>query len=190
MELLKEKIVKDGVIKGNNIVKVDSFLNHQIDVNLLNEIGKEFRNRFADEEVTKILTIEASGIAVACIASQYFGNAPVVFAKKSAGSNLSDHVYSSEVYSYTKNKTFNIMVDRSYLAPDDKVIIMDDFLANGNAAKGLADLVEQAGATLVGIGIVIEKGFQNGRQMIIDQGIKLESLAIVQSIEDGEITFA
>lgn len=190
VELLKERILKDGVCIGSDILKVDSFLNHQIDITLFNQIGEEFKRRFAKEQVTKILTIEASGIAVACITAQYFDNVPVVFAKKQESSNLSADVYSSEVYSFTKNKTFQIRVDRAYLAPGDSVLIIDDFLANGNAALGLADIVEQSGAKVAGLGIVIEKGFQDGRQRLLERGYHLESLAVIQSIADGQITFA
>ena len=190
MELLKERIVKDGVCIGSDILKVDSFLNHQIDVTLFNQMGEEFKRRFAQETVTKILTIEASGIAVACITAQYFGNVPVVFAKKQASSNLSADVYSSEVYSFTKNKTFQIRVDRAYLSPDDSVLIIDDFLANGNAALGLADIVQQSGAQVAGVGIVIEKGFQDGRKRLVERGYHVESLAIVQAIREGKVIFA
>lgn len=190
MELLKERILKDGVCIGSDILKVDSFLNHQIDITLLNQIGAEFKRRFAHVQVDKILTIESSGIAVAAITAQYFNNAPVVFAKKQESSNLSADVYSSAVYSFTKNKTFHIRVDCSYLLPGEAVLIIDDFLANGNAALGLADIVEQAGAKVAGLGIVIEKGFQNGRKRLLEKGYHLESLAIIQSIQEGKIIFA
>lgn len=190
MELLKNRILQDGVALGNNVLKVDSFLNHQIDVALFNEMGKEFQQRFADQKITKILTVEASGIAVACIAAQYFGNVPVVFAKKQESSNLSSDVYASNVFSFTKNKNYLVRVDKKYLSADDNVLIVDDFLANGNASLGLIDLVEQAGATVAGIGIVIEKGFQNGRQLLEEKGYRVESLAIVKEIHEGSVILA
>ncbi len=187
MELLKQRILQDGIARGNNTLIVGSFLNHQIDVALLNEMGKEFQRRFTDKKVTKILTVEASGIAVASIVAQYFDNAPVLFAKKQEASNLSDDVYASNVFSFTKNKNYVIRVDKQYLQADDHVLIIDDFLANGNAALGLIDLVEQAGANVVGVGIVIEKAFQTGRKLLEEKGIHVESLAAVESIRDGEV---
>ncbi len=190
MELLKKRILQDGVALGNNVLKVDSFLNHQIDVALFNEMGKEFQQRFADQKITKILTVEASGIAVACIAAQYFGNVPVVFAKKQESSNLSSDVYASNVFSFTKNKNYLVRVDKKYLSADDRVLIIDDFLANGNAALGLIDLVQQAGAAVAGVGIVIEKGFQNGRQLLEEKGYRVESLAIVKEIREGSVILA
>lgn len=190
MELLKNRILRDGVALGNNVLKVDSFLNHQIDVALFNEMGKEFQKRFAEQEVTKILTVEASGIAVACITAQYFGNVPVVFAKKQESSNLSSEVYASNVFSFTKNKNYLVRVDKKYLSAADRVLIIDDFLANGNASLGLIDLVQQAGATVAGVGIVIEKGFQNGRQLLEERGYRVESLAIVKEIQDGAVILA
>lgn len=190
MELLKKRILQDGVASGNNVLKVDSFLNHQIDVALFNEMGKEFQQRFADQKITKILTVEASGIAVACIAAQYFGNVPVVFAKKQESSNLSSDVYASNVFSFTKNKNYLVRVDKKYLSADDRVLIIDDFLANGNAALGLIDLVQQAGAAVAGVGIVIEKGFQNGRQLLEEKGYRVESLAIVKEIREGSVILA
>lgn len=188
MELLKNKILKEGKVLKGEVLKVDGFLNHQIDVNLFNEIGKEFKRRFNDKEITKILTIEASGIGIACIAAQYF-NVPVVFAKKHEGNNMDKENYESKVFSYTKNKSYNIKVSREYIKEQDKILIIDDFLANGNAACGLIDLVEQAGGTVQGIGIVIEKGFQNGRGFIEERGIQLESLAIIESMKNGNINF-
>lgn len=190
MELLKKRILADGVCLGDSIIKVDSFLNHQIDINLLNEIGKEFQRRFAQKNVTKILTIEASGIAVACITAQYFDNVPVIFAKKQEASNLDEQVFTSEVFSFTKNKSYLVRVATNYLSKDDSVLIIDDFLANGNAALGLVSLVEQSGAAVAGIGVVIEKGFQGGRELILNKGYQLESLAIIQSIKDGTLSFA
>lgn len=188
MKLLEDRIVKDGKVIGDRILKVDSFLNHQIDVTLFNEMGKEFREIFKNDEVTKLLTIESSGIAVACMAAQSF-NVPVVFAKKHEASNLDSQTYQSSVYSFTKDKHYKIRVSKNYISSEDKVLIIDDFLANGNAAMGLADIVMQAGAKIVGVGIVIEKGFQGGRKVLEDAGIRVESLAIVESMRDGSICF-
>ena len=188
MELLKQKIIKDGTLKDGNVIKVDSFLNHQIDIDLLNEIGKEFKARFASEKIDKILTIEASGIAIAVIAAQHF-NVPVVFAKKTDSKNLDKDTYESSVYSYTKDKTYTIRVSKKYLSEGENILIIDDFLANGKAAEGLIDIIEKAKCSLAGVGIVIEKGFQKGGDSIRDQGIKLESLAIVESTENGKIIF-
>lgn len=188
MELLKQRMIKDGTLKDGNIIKVDSFLNHQIDIELLNEIGKEFKSRFAAEKIDKILTIEASGIAIAVIAAQHF-NVPVVFAKKTDSKNLDKDTYESSVYSYTKDKTYTIRVSKKYLNEGENILIIDDFLANGKAAEGLIDIIEKAKCSLVGVGIVIEKGFQKGGDNIRNQGIKLESLAIVESTENGKIMF-
>ena len=189
MNLLKDKILKDGHAIGNNILKVDSFLNHQIDVKLLDEIGKAFYERFKEERITKILTIESSGIALAVITAQYFDNIPVVFAKKTESLNLDEDLYTSEVYSFTKNKSYKIMVSKKYMNSTDRILIIDDFLANGKAILGLKEIIDQANATLVGAGIVIEKGFQEGGDIIRDMGIKIESLAIIDSIEDGVVRF-
>lgn len=188
MELLKERIINDGYVIGTKVLKVDSFLNHQIDVALFNEIGKEFKRRFKDKHITKILTVEASGIGIACIAAQYF-NVPVVFAKKHEAVNLDAEVYETEVYSFTKNKSYMIRAAKKFLAKEDKVLIIDDFLANGNAAKGLIDIVRQAGAESVGVGIVIEKAFQEGRSKVEQTGVLVESLAIITSMTEGNIVF-
>lgn len=189
MQLLKDRIRKDGKIKEGNVLKVDSFLNHQIDIELLEEIGKEFKRRFEGEEITKILTIEASGIAIACIAARYF-NVPVLFAKKSKTKNIAGEVYTSKVESFTHGKVYDIMVSKEFLSKEDKVLILDDFLANGQALLGLSKLVRDAGATVVGAGIVIEKGFQVGGDLIREQGIHLESLAIVEKMDVKEgVTF-
>lgn len=188
MELLKQRILKDGKVMGDGILKVDSFLNHQIDVNLLNEIGKEFKERFKDSKVDKILTIEASGIGISCITAQYF-NVPVVFAKKAISSNLGTKVYNSQAYSFTKKNIFNIYVSKDYLNPEENVLIIDDFLANGQAALGLMDIIEQAGASLTGIGIVIEKEMQGGREKLEKRGARVESLAIISSMEGGKVVF-
>lgn len=188
MELLKNRILKDGKIIGNSIIKVDSFLNHQLDIELFNAMGREFKERFRDVKISKILTVESSGIAIACIAAQYF-NVPVVFAKKHDALNIDLDTYHSEVYSFTKKKSYNIRVSKKYILPEDNILIIDDFLANGKAASGLADIVQQAGATVAGVGIVIEKGFQEGRQVLMQKGVRIESLAIIESIGDGVITF-
>lgn len=188
MKLLKEKIIKDGDLLNGQIIKVDSFLNHQIDVDILNEIGKEFYNRFKSQKVDKILTIEASGIAIAVIAAQYF-KVPVVFAKKTDSKNLDNETYESEVYSYTKDKTYTIRVSKRYLNEGENILILDDFLAKGKAAEGLIDIINQAHCNISGVGIVIEKGFQDGGEIIRDKKIKLESLAIVESIDNGKIIF-
>ena len=188
MELLKNRILKDGRIIGDSIIKVDSFLNHQLDIELFNEMGKEFKERFQDAPINKILTVESSGIAIACIAAQYF-KVPVVFAKKHDALNIDADTYHSEVYSFTKQKSYNIRVSKKYISPEDNVLIIDDFLANGKAASGLVDIVHQAGATVAGVGIVIEKGFQKGRDVLLQRGIRIESLAIIQSIGADTIIF-
>ncbi len=190
MKLLEDRIRKDGVVRPGNILKVDSFLNHQMDIPLFCELGREFQKRFATSEITKILTIEASGIGIACIVAQYF-KVPVVFAKKSKTKNIAGDVYTSKVESFTHGRVYDIIVSKQFLGPDDKVLIIDDFLANGKALEGLTQLVEDAGATLVGAGIAIEKGFQVGGEVIRSKGIHLESLAIVDSMnaETGEIVF-
>ena len=190
MEALKKKILTDGAAYGSEIVKVDSFINHQIDVAFLNEIGKEFARIFSDVEITKIITIESSGIAIAVIAAQYFNNVPVVFAKKSESRNLDPDKYHGEVYSFTKQKGYPIMISKKYISPNDKILIIDDFLANGKAALALNNLCEQAGATVQGIGIVIEKGFQPGGKLLREiNNIRVESLAIIDNIDNGVITF-
>ena len=188
MEYLKQRILKDGVIKEGGILKVDSFLNHQIDVEFLNEVGKEFKRRFSDKEVTKILTVEASGIAIAVMTAQYF-NVSVLFAKKVESSNMDESTYESEVYSYTRGKTYKIRISRNYLSKDDKVLVIDDFLANGSAALGLVNLVKSAGAELSGIGIVIEKSFQDGGKRLREKGINLHSLVRVEFDSENNIVF-
>ena len=188
MELLKERILKDGSVKPGNVLKVDSFLNHQMDISLINEIGKEFKRLFADRPITKILTIEASGIGIACITAQYF-NVPVVFAKKTESINLDGDVYRTSVESFTHKKTYNVILSKKYLGPEDHVLLIDDFLANGCALLGLIDIVNESGAVLEGAGIVIEKGFQTGGQKIREMGIHLESLAIIDSMSDTSLTF-
>lgn len=183
MKELKERIRKDGIVKAGNILKVDSFLNHQIDMELLNQIGREFKRLFADKPINKILTIEASGIGVACIVAQYF-QVPVVFAKKAQSVNLDGEVYATKIESFTHKKVYDVIVSKKYISQKDHVLILDDFLANGCALQGLVDLVESAGATVEGIGIVIEKGFQTGGEMIRSKGIQLESLAIIDGMDD------
>ncbi len=190
MELLKQRILQDGRATEDDVLKVDSFLNHQMDIPLLNEIGKEFRRRFAGEPVTKILTIEASGIGIAAITAQHFGNVPVVFAKKTQSRNLDGALYTARVQSFTKGTVYDIQVSRKFLGPQDCVLILDDFLARGQALQGLLKIVKDSGAKLAGCGIVIEKGFQDGGRMLRAQGVRVESLAIVSSISGGKITFA
>ncbi|WP_313183359.1 xanthine phosphoribosyltransferase [Lacrimispora sp.] len=190
MQLLKDRIRKDGKIKSGDVLKVDSFLNHQMDIKLFVEIGKEFKRRFADCEVNKILTIEASGIGIACIVAQYF-DVPVVFAKKSKTKNIAGDVYTTPVESFTHGKTYDIMVSKEFLGAGDKVLLIDDFLANGKALEGLAAIVKDSGAKLVGAGIVIEKGFQPGGDRLRAEGIRVESLAIVESMDEttGTVCF-
>ena len=190
MQLLKDRIRKDGKIKSGNVLKVDSFLNHQMDIGLFEEIGKEFRRRFADAEINKILTIEASGIGIACVVAQYFG-VPVLFAKKNKTKNLAGDVYTSQVESFTHGRVYDIVVSKEFLGKGDRVLLIDDFLANGKALEGLAKLVQDSGAELVGAGVVIEKGFQPGGDNLRKQGIRLESLAIVESMDEktGTIVF-
>ena len=190
MNFLEERIIKDGVVKSNTILKVDSFLNQQIDTGLLDEIGKEFKERFYGKPINKILTIEASGIGIACITALHFG-VPMVFAKKSKTSNLGNDVYTAEVKSFTHNEVRTIIVSKDYLTENDHVLIVDDFLANGCALKGLISVCRQANATVEGIGIVVEKGFQNGGQIIRELGYRVESLAIVDSMnaKTGAVVF-
>ena len=190
MQLLKDRIRKDGKIKEGNVLKVDSFLNHQMDVKLFQEIGKEFKRRFEGEEITKILTIEASGIGIACVAAEVF-DVPVVFAKKTQTKNIAGDVYTTKVESFTHGRVYDIIVSREFLGKGDKVLLIDDFLANGKALEGLAELVKKSGAELVGAGVVIEKGFQVGGDIIRSKGIHLESPAIVESMDEktGEVVF-
>lgn len=190
MQLLEERIRRDGIVKPGNVLKVDGFLNHQMDVDLLNEMGKELRRLFPSEQINKILTIEASGIGIACIAAQYF-HVPVVFAKKSQSINLDGEQYVTRIESFTHKRVYDVIVSKKYLGADDHVLIIDDFLANGCAVAGLIDLVENAGATVEGVGIAIEKGFQEGGRTLRNKGVRVESLAIVEAMNDetGEITF-
>lgn len=188
MKLLEEKIVQFGEIAGGNVLKVDSFLNHQLDIQLFYEMGKEFKRLFGNEKITKILTIETSGIAIASLAALHFG-VPVLFAKKNAGSNMSHDVYETKVFSYTKNKEYNIKVCKKYLTKEDNVLIIDDFLASGSAVLGLLNIVEEAGASAAGVGIAIEKSFEHGRKAIEDRGVRVESLAIIESMDSSGIKF-
>ncbi|MBN2796537.1 MAG: xanthine phosphoribosyltransferase [Clostridia bacterium] len=188
MQLLKEKILSEGRVVGEEILKVDSFLNHQLDVELLQAIGQEFHRRFGHKKITKILTIEASGIGIAAIAATYF-KVPVVFAKKVQSRNLDKETFKTQVYSFTKQTNYDVQVSKRYMNSSDQILILDDFLANGRAALGLIDLVEQAGASVAGVGIVIEKSFQEGGQLLREKNIHLESLAVVNRFVNGQVTF-
>ena len=190
MELLEERIRRDGVVKPGNVLKVDSFLNHQMDVDLFNEMGKEFKRRFAGCPINNILTIEASGIGIACIVAQHF-HVPVVFAKKAKSINLDGEMYCTKIQSFTHKKIYDVIVAKKFLSPEDHILIIDDFLANGCAVDGLIDLIRSAGAVIEGVGIAVEKGFQRGGDIIRNKGIRLESLAIIESMDDqtGEIVF-
>ncbi len=190
MKLLEERIRKDGTVKAGNVLKVDSFLNHQMDIDLFNEMGKEWARLFADRKITKILTVEASGIGIACVAAQHF-HVPVVFAKKSQSVNIDGEVYSTKIESFTHKRVYDVIVSKKFLHPEDHILIIDDFLANGCALEGLIDIVNKAGASVEGVGIAVEKGFQKGGDLIRSKGIRVESLAIVENMDDktGEITF-
>ena len=190
MNFLEERILKDGIVKPNNVLKVDSFLNHQMDISLMEEIGREFHRRFDGKNITKVLTIEASGIGIACFVAREFG-VPLVFAKKSKSINIDSEVYMAEVESFTHKNKNNVIVSKKFLNGDDHILIIDDFLANGCALQGLISIANTAGASVEGIGIVIEKGFQIGGQVIRNLGIQLESLAIIDAMdaETGTITF-
>lgn len=190
MNFLEERIVKDGIVKDGNVLKVDSFLNHQMDIELFDQMGAEFKKRFADRPINKILTIEASGIGIACVVAQHFG-VPVVFAKKSKSINIEGEMYTAEVESFTHKCKNQVIVAKKFLSEEDHVLIIDDFLANGCALQGLIQIVKSAGGTVEGIGIAIEKGFQTGGTVIRNLGYRLESLAIVDGMDasTGEITF-
>lgn len=191
MKLLEERIARDGVVKAEGVLKVDSFLNHRIDIELLDAMGAEFKRLFADAPINKILTIEASGIGIACMAARHFDNAPVVFAKKAQSINLDGEMYCTHIQSFTHGKIFDVIVSKKFLSPEDHVLIIDDFLANGCALNGLIEIVEASGATLEGIGIAVEKGFQPGGASLRARGLRLESLAIVDAMDpnSGDITF-
>ena len=189
MQTLEERILTEGHVAPGSVLKVDSFLNHQIDVKLYNEIGKEFKRLFSDVKVDKILTVEASGIGIACVTAQYF-DVPVVFAKKSKSKNIEGGVYSSSVFSFTHAKTYEVMVSVKFLKPDENILIIDDFLANGKATQGLIDIIRQAGANVAGVGIVIEKGFEDGGAWLRKEGYNLHSLAVIERMDDdGNISF-
>lgn len=190
MKLLENRIRKDGIIREGNVLKVDSFINHQMDIKLFEEMAKEWKRLFADKKINKILTIEASGIGIAAIVAREF-DVPVVFAKKSKSINLDDNNFSTKIQSFTHSKIYDVIVSKKFLSPEDHILIIDDFLANGCALLGLTNLVESAGATVEGIGIAIEKGFQQGGKIIREKGYQLESLAIVESMNaaDNTITF-
>lgn len=190
MNFLEERIIKDGIVKEGNVLNVDSFLNHQMDISLFEQMGEEFKRRFADKTINKILTIEASGIGIACVVAKYF-NVPVVFAKKSKSINIEGEMYIAEVESFTHKCRNQVIVSKKFLNSDDKVLIIDDFLANGCALQGLISIVNEAGGTVEGIGIAIEKGFQSGGRIIRNLGYQLESLAIVESMDaaNGTIQF-
>ena len=188
MNCLEKKILEEGIVKEGNVLKVDSFLNHQMDITLFNEMGKEFKKRFEGKEINKILTIEASGIGIACVVAQHF-NVPVVFAKKSKSINIAGDVYTAEVESFTHKNKNQVIVSKRFLNENDRILIIDDFLANGCALQGLIQIIQSAGGTVEGIGIAIEKGFQSGGRMIRNLGFQLESLAIVDGMDHvtGEI---
>ena len=188
MQVLKERILKDGKVKPGNVLKVDSFLNHQMDIHMLEAIGEEFKSRFEGAGINKILTMEASGIAIACMAAKAF-DVPLVFAKKNQTKNIAGDVYSSRVTSYTHGRVYDVIVSKEFLNSGDRVLVIDDFLANGCALDGLIDIVNQAGATLEGIGIVIEKHFQGGGDRIRKMGIRVESLAMIESMTDDTLEF-
>jgi len=188
MEQLKKRILKDGRVKSGNIIKVDGFINHQIDINLMNEIGKEFKRLFEGENITKIITIEASGIAIACLTALHF-DVPVVFAKKSESKNIDGEVYKTNVTSYTRGKDYTVILEKRHLTSEDRILIIDDILATGKAQKGLLDISSQAGAQVAGIGIVIEKGFQGGGDKLRDAGYNVQSLAIIDSMENETVIF-
>ena len=191
LKLLEDRIVKDGIVKPGNVLKVDSFLNHQMDISLFNDMCKEFKRLFNDTPINKILTIEASGIGIACVAAQYFDNVPVVFAKKSQTVNIDGEVYSTKIESFTHKRVYDVILSKKYLSSKDHVLIIDDFLANGCAQNGLLDIAQKAGATVEGVGIAVEKGFQRGGELIRQKGIRVESLAIIESMDadSGNIVF-
>ena len=191
LKLLEDRIVKDGIVKPGNVLKVDSFLNHQMDISLFNDMGKEFKRLFNDTPINKILTIEASGIGIACIAAQYFDNVPVVFAKKSQTVNIDGEVYSTKIESFTHKRVYDVILSKKYLSSKDHVLIIDAYQSNGCALNGLLDIAQKAGATVEGVGIAVEKGFQRGGELIRQKGIRVESLAIIESMDadSGNIVF-
>ena len=190
MKLLEDRILKDGIVKEGNVLKVDSFLNHQMDIDLFNEMGKEWKRLFEADDINKILTIEASGIGIAAVVAQYF-KVPVVFAKKTQSINLDGQSYTAKVESFTKKKVTDVIVSKKYLNPGDNILIIDDFLANGCAVNGLIEIINESGATLKGVGIAIEKGFQDGGKLLREKGVRVESLAIIESMDaaTGNVVF-
>ena len=190
MKLLEDRILKDGIVKEGNVLKVDSFLNHQMDIDLFNEMGKEWKRLFEKDDINKILTIEASGIGIAAVVAQYF-KVPVVFAKKTQSINLDGQSYTAKVESFTKKKVTDVIVSKKYLNPGDNILIIDDFLANGCAVNGLIEIINESGATLKGVGIAIEKGFQDGGKLLREKGVRVESLAIIESMDaaTGNVVF-
>ncbi len=188
MKLLEDRIRTDGIVRDGDILKVDSFLNHQMDAGLFREMAKEWKRLYADAGVNKILTIEASGIGIACIVAEEFG-CKAVFAKKTSGRNMDSELYTTQITSFTKGRVYDVVVSKRFLGPEDRVLIIDDFLANGCALEGMIDLVNQAGATLCGCGIAIEKGFQGGGNKLRAEGIRVESLAIIECMSDGKLIF-
>ena len=190
MKLLEDRILKDGIVKEGNVLKVDSFLNHQMDIDLFNEMGKEWKRLFEKDDINKILTIEASGIGIAAVVAQYF-KVPVVFAKKTQSINLDGQSYTAKVESFTKKKVTDVIVSKKYLNPGDNILIIDDFLANGCAVNGLIEIINESGATLKGVGIAIEKGFQDGGKILREKGVRVESLAIIESMDaaTGNVVF-
>ncbi|WP_395322976.1 xanthine phosphoribosyltransferase [Levilactobacillus parabrevis] len=189
MKLLEDRIRQDGTVLPGNVLKVDNFLNHQIDPQLMDQLGAEFARRFADAGITKILTVESSGIAPAVMTGLHL-NVPVIFARKHKSLTLTDHLYTAKVYSYTKQVNNDISIDRRFLSPEDRVLIIDDFLANGQAVQGLLDIAKTAQIEVAGVGVVIEKRFQKGHKMVMDAGIQLEALASIAAFEDNTVTFA
>lgn len=189
MDILKKKITEEGRAIGTEIVKVDSFLNHQLDVRFLEDIGREFKKRFEGVEVEKILTVEASGIAIACLAAPFFGYPPVIFAKKAAPNTMDEGFYEAEARSFTKGTISRLKVSKQFINKGEKILILDDFMASGEASVALSRIVEEADATVVGIGAVVEKGFQGGSDLLRKKGYRVESLAVINKIEDGKITF-
>ena len=189
MKLLEDAIIRRGHVKNGDVLKVDEFLNHQMDVPFINKLGGEFFRLFKESSVNKILTIEASGIGIACITAQHFG-VPVVFAKKAESLNIDGEVYTSRVRSFTKQREYDVIVSKRFLGPEDRVLIIDDFLARGSALLGLLDVVKQSGATLIGAGICIEKGFDTGGKLVRDLGVRVESLAVIKEMGNGKIIFA
>ena len=189
MKLLEDRIRQDGTVLPGNVLKVDNFLNHQVDPQLMDQLGAEFARRFSDAGITKILTVESSGIAPAVMTGLHL-NAPVIFARKHKSLTLTDHLYTAKVYSYTKQVNNDISIDRRFLSPEDRVLIIDDFLANGQAVQGLLDIAKTAQIEVAGVGVVIEKRFQKGHKMVTDAGIQLEALASIAAFEDNTVTFA